>query len=89
MNGLFNSQHGIASTPSTENSSNQKPTAPTSYPCVDCGWMTEVFCDGGKSGAYMNCFASERVPADYLFNVRRTRERWGRGEARVAEEGET
>ena len=45
------------------------PGAPTSYPCVDCGLMTGNFCDGGISVAYDNCFASERVPADYLFNV--------------------
>ena len=31
--------------------------------------MTGNFCDGGISVAYDNCFASERVPADYLFNV--------------------
>ena len=44
------------------------PGAQTAYPCVDCGLMTGNFCDGGITVAYDHCFASERVPADYLDN---------------------
>ena len=44
------------------------PGAQTAYPCVDCGLMTGNFCDGGITVAYNHCFASHRVPADYLDN---------------------
>ena len=44
------------------------PGTPTSFPCVDCGLMTGNFCDGGIFCAYDQCFASEKIPADYGSN---------------------
>ena len=47
--------------------------SPLVQPCVDCGLKTGNFCDGVE---YDNCFAADRVPADYAddhgFGKRRT-----------------
>ncbi len=38
---------------------------PSLFPCVDCGFMTGNFCDGGISVEYDRCFATDRVPKDF------------------------
>ena len=41
------------------------PGAPDRFPCVECGLLTENFCDGGLSDGYIICCASNRVAKDY------------------------
>lgn len=33
-------------------------------PCVDCGYMTGNFCDGGITVEYDKCFAAKRIPSE-------------------------